>query len=581
MGKAYYNALRSIVAPSDRLPKVVGEVNILTKNCMMTGTSGTNETEATVSGDIATNFKVNSTSTAILSKVSRVYGEWQKIVISSDGVLDLYCDSITSGFSVGDTVCALAEAKVNTGFSLFNGIQLTLYFYNGSTRLWEQTFNHMPTPANYLQVIQPEWMLKTSNIVIPSTTNKIIVKVTIKAGAGTFYIGRLCLRKIVSLSTNKSISEPYGVPLAGLKNTETGLLLDGDFYVSRKVYADGGNSDLWNTIAEMNSSPWLDNGSEVYYTGGKVGIGTASPSATLSVFSQKSSTHPLFIKNSIGGGAGADTSMIFSANGSLGINITSPLTTFHIYSNYSPAAYIDSYGGNPQMKFRRVNAAASPNVKSTNNIGSIAGTGHNGTSLITTTRAMVRMFAGEDWTSTGNGAGIDFQTTANGGTSTTVKVTIDPSGNLGIGTPSPSSKLDVVGRIEGDTITENGVRVVLQSEIITMGGSGYDSTEIKLTGFNKKTLGYSSGFVIDTILFVGYGAACNVTMKVFYGNHKNDAGTAVVTAGNSITSVTATTKVYTFNNATIPKGALIWAQPSAITTVPRSIDIIIKGHRSP
>lgn len=444
MGKAYFNALRSIVAPSDRLPKVVGEVNILTKNCMMTGSAGTNETVGTVSGDIATSFKVNSTSTAVMSKVARSYGDWQKIVISSSGALDLHCDSITSGFSVGDTVCALAEVKVDGAFTLFNGIQLTIYFYNGSTRLWEQTFNQMPSPANYLQVIQPEWMLKTSNVIIPATTNKIIVKTTIKAESGTFYIGRLCLRKIVEISTNKSVSEVYGVPLYNTKNTETGLLVDGDIKAA-KLYADGGNSDLWNTIADMNSSQWLSNGTKVYYSEGNVGIGTSVPSSLLSVVSLKSSSHPFFIKNSIGGGSGADTSIVFTSNGTLGININEPLTTLHVYSNYSPTAYFDSYNGNPIVRFRRINAIGSPNVKLNDNIGAISSTGHNGTSLITASRAMIRMFAGENWTSSANGSGIDFITTANGGTSSTVKATITPSGYFGLGTTSPSALLDVAG----------------------------------------------------------------------------------------------------------------------------------------
>ena len=121
-----------------------------------------------------------------------------------------------------------------------------------------------------------------------------------------------------------------------------------------------------------------------------------------------------------------------------------------------------------------------------------------------------------------------------------------------------------------------------KTDIITLGGGGIDSTQISTNGFNKIPVSYSSGMVIDTLIFIGCGASINVTFKVYYGTNISASGTAIVTAGTAITSVSTVTKVSgaSLNNTTITAGNIIWFAPTSITTIPRRVILILKGHRT-
>jgi hypothetical protein len=127
------------------------------------------------------------------------------------------------------------------------------------------------------------------------------------------------------------------------------------------------------------------------------------------------------------------------------------------------------------------------------------------------------------------------------------------------------------------TVT-NGVYKTL---IIWDRGTGYDSTQLVLDGqgYNQMTLGISQGMVIDTAYFIVIGAAVNLTVKLWYGMNPMNTGTAIVTAGNNITSI-GVTRVSSFNNATIPAGNCVWSTLSAITTKCRRITFVIRGHLS-
>jgi hypothetical protein len=133
------------------------------------------------------------------------------------------------------------------------------------------------------------------------------------------------------------------------------------------------------------------------------------------------------------------------------------------------------------------------------------------------------------------------------------------------------------GKIE--TKYHSTTTFIPKSEILTLAKGGYDSTSLSLTGFNKMPIDYSSGFVIDTLIFIGVGTSCDVTFKVRFGTNIADTGTAVVISGNAITSVSTATKISSLDNATIAKGNMVWIEPTAITTVPRRVIVWIKGHQ--
>ena len=117
--------------------------------------------------------------------------------------------------------------------------------------------------------------------------------------------------------------------------------------------------------------------------------------------------------------------------------------------------------------------------------------------------------------------------------------------------------------------------------IRTIGGCIIDSISQVTVGYNKIFAGeVSYAMTIDTIIFQGYGAALDVTLKVAFGKDMSAAGTIIVTAGNEITSVSTATKISSFNNAAIGAGCSIWIYPSAVATKGNQIGVIIKGHRT-
>lgn len=130
-----------------------------------------------------------------------------------------------------------------------------------------------------------------------------------------------------------------------------------------------------------------------------------------------------------------------------------------------------------------------------------------------------------------------------------------------------------------DTLVDNGVRGVLYSEIMTMAGGGFDSTQMIVTGYLQNVIGISRGFIVDTVCMVGIGSAVDVDVKLWHGTSLA-SGTAIDNTAFTVNSVTTGNKWSSgFESATIPDGSWIWATITEATTKCRRIAIIIKGHR--
>lgn len=83
----------------------------------------------------------------------------------------------------------------------------------------------------------------------------------------------------------------------------------------------------------------------------------------------------------------------------------------------------------------------------------LAGQGYNGTAL-SSSAALVGLFAAETFTPTGQGTYAQIETTPVGSTTRAVRVRVSPSGNVGIGTTSPSYPVDVVAESSGAVGTQ-------------------------------------------------------------------------------------------------------------------------------
>ena len=116
--------------------------------------------------------------------------------------------------------------------------------------------------------------------------------------------------------------------------------------------------------------------------------------------------------------------------------------------------------------------------------------------------------------------------------------------------------------------------------IIPLHGTCIDSTSVNTS--IKYVMGYSSGFVIDTIIYVNYvtgAGSASVTPKIRFGTSIADTGRSVVYSPTAVTSTTTATKRTAFNNATIPAGNIVWLTFTATATIPRNFSAIIIGHR--
>jgi hypothetical protein len=144
-----------------------------------------------------------------------------------------------------------------------------------------------------------------------------------------------------------------------------------------------------------------------------------------------------------------------AADGSIGVNTTTPAAGFHAVSAASPVAYYDVYSnalGALPVVYRAARGTPSvPTAVQTNDIlGGLAVRGY-GSTAFSTGRGQVMFKAAENWTDSAQGTYLQFTTTPAGGTGWLERIRVTPDGNVGIGTAAPGQKLSVAGGVESTT----------------------------------------------------------------------------------------------------------------------------------
>ena len=159
---------------------------------------------------------------------------------------------------------------------------------------------------------------------------------------------------------------------------------------------------------------------------------------------------------------------------------------------------ITKHSNTPEFIGRRTSGSsdAAPSATASGvDLAFFGGAGYNGSSY-SSIRAYMSMRTTQPWNTTNNGTSLRFATTANNTTSASVRMTIDETGFVGIGTTSPARNLHVFNGSSGVTPTslaplfvENGTNAYLQ----------LGSPEGSFTGvlFGKPSNNFSGGILYD------------------------------------------------------------------------------------
>ncbi len=188
------------------------------------------------------------------------------------------------------------------------------------------------------------------------------------------------------------------------------------------------------------------------------------------------------------------------SNARLGIGTTAPSTQLNIVANGSSAqAHIDTYGNSNAtvLSLRRAKGSfTTPTaVISADLLGRLSFRGYDG-SAFSNNRVSIDGSAAEAWTTGANGTYLSFLTTSLGTTTTSERMRIDATGNVGIGTTAPGYSLEVLrdgstanlGLTNYGSVTPaiNGRRargsvasplaLAVDNGILSLNGGGYDGT---------------------------------------------------------------------------------------------------------
>jgi hypothetical protein len=157
-------------------------------------------------------------------------------------------------------------------------------------------------------------------------------------------------------------------------------------------------------------------------TSGNVGIGTSSPGAKLDINN--------------------NTTVVAPASGA-----TLSVTAADANASTISSTSFGTNNGNQYVSRAAQGTAASPTASLNNNsLVRILGIGYTG-SAFSASRAEIAFRCEQDWTTTANGTYMQFNTTANGTTTSTERMRIDSSGNVVIGTSATinASKTTILG----------------------------------------------------------------------------------------------------------------------------------------
>ncbi len=190
MGKEIYNQLNSYIKPIDLFAVSNSDSSVLNQNSMMLGD---------VNG-IATGWSIGggaNTPSKITIRPDGQLGELQRIVTTTTTETSFNSSTISTGFSVGDTVYALVELFIGNVTVPFTNITVYVTASNSSYAYLSarNVLNFESSNSGALNVGNWSGVIRTPNFLLPANSAKLSMSVKI-TGVGTVDVGKFELRKI-------------------------------------------------------------------------------------------------------------------------------------------------------------------------------------------------------------------------------------------------------------------------------------------------------------------------------------------------------------------------------------------------
>lgn len=276
-----------------------------------------------------------------------------------------------------------------------------------------------------------------------------------------------------------------------------------------------------NTITNTAPSPWVKPGSDIYYTAGKVGIGTTTPAAPLDVkttsnyVAQFNGTAPMYMaffegnvyRGYLGSYSGAAEDVDFGTGAG---NTTGKL---HLTIQAIPKLTIDASG--------RVGIGTT----TPNHLLHISG----GDLFVQSSSGLIRLGyeGGNEWqmATTGAGADLRWYTTTDGGTTISPRHYFSQNGNVGIGGFSgpgvPLGRLDVIG---------SGTNSATNTFLLR---NSNGDTLLRMRDDGKMGIGYNDPFYGRTLNLGGTGINFYTANEAAFGGAIFPTDTSLIIWSNS------------------------------------------------
>lgn len=216
-----------------------------------------------------------------------------------------------------------------------------------------------------------------------------------------------------------------------------------------------------------------------------------------------------------------------------------------------------------------------------NDLSAVEGLSSNGIATRTATDTWtVRTITG-----TSNKVDVTNGDGVSGNPTLTISSTLDLSANTSVAIPSGAggTTINAAGKICVDTTSKtlnfyNGAaETVVDPELLKSITIPNPTNAEKIPMFHA-----NAAYTVTKISAVLIGSSSpSVTYKIHKGSDLSAAGTAVVTAGSTVTSVTSTTDVTSFDSAGITSGDMVWVTTTAKSGTVSYLSVTVHLTRNP